>query len=432
MGCGCIGGSSGGGGCLQSGCGCTCSTCCPPTVPCDPSVPETCVPLGNTTDAARLVVEDSNACKKTMASVVNSLLYVNADGSPVWSNGSTSTPICLPSLQTQSSGTVKSVWAADSNGCLRRFTPLTGGGEPAVQTLYGTNSGDVYWAADTSGLPNTCGLFYRDCDTSAIATLSGSPGEIVTFNADGTPIVGSGSGLITAASRDGGNLTVVANNSNTLLVNVDYLIVRNAANELFQLKSVSETINRTITGAGGIDTGSVANSTFYYLYIIYNPTTASVDGLMSTNPTTPTLPPGYTYYRKVGAQTTNSSAQWVADGTAWQSGNVVYLGTDTFQNVTTTAGGGDVTPNLPMSQTYATIFRIEILAGSAGDSARALIYPTGTTLVRFGACSFATGTSLTSTLFDASAPSGVTQFHYAYTEDGQGTLDIVGYRLNYF
>lgn len=368
-----------------------------------------------------------------MASQINSLLYTGADLQPVWANGSSTGQICLPSLQIQSSGTVDSVVAQTSAGCLRAFQPLQGGDEPAVQTLYGTNTGDIYWAADTSGLPNTCGLFYRDCDTSDIATLTGTEGQVVTFNADGTPIASDGSGLITAASRDGGNLQVVANNSNVLLVNVDYLILRDASNNLFQLKNVSETINRTISGAGGIDTGVVTANTFYYLYIIYNPTTTSVDGLMSLNSSAPSLPAGYTYYRKVGAQTTNASSQWVADGTAWQNGTTVYLGTGMPQNVASADGTGTVTPNLPMSQTYATIFRVSVAGGSAGDSAEADIYPAGSTFLRFGATSYTTDAAQSSTtLFDGAAPNGTTQFDWSFREDGTGGLDIVGYRLNYF
>lgn len=49
-------------------------------------------------------------------------------------------------------------------------------------------------------------------------------------------------------------------------------------------------------------------STTYYVYIIGNDTGSSIDILISTNSTTPTLPAGYTLFRKIGSYTTNSSS----------------------------------------------------------------------------------------------------------------------------
>ena len=51
-----------------------------------------------------------------------------------------------------------------------------------------------------------------------------------------------------------------------------------------------------------------ANAT-YYVYIIGNSTGSSVDILISTSSTTPTLPAGYTLYRLIGSYTTNSDSE---------------------------------------------------------------------------------------------------------------------------
>lgn len=63
------------------------------------------------------------------------------------------------------------------------------------------------------------------------------------------------------------------------------------------------------TNQGGLDTGTKANSTWYYCYAIYNPTTLVVDFLFSASPTSPTLPSGFTKsFRIKGAFVkTNSS-----------------------------------------------------------------------------------------------------------------------------
>ena len=58
------------------------------------------------------------------------------------------------------------------------------------------------------------------------------------------------------------------------------------------------TVDITASGAGGIDTGSEANSTWYAVYLIAGPT--GIAGLLSTSATTPTKPAGYPFARRVG------------------------------------------------------------------------------------------------------------------------------------
>ena len=65
------------------------------------------------------------------------------------------------------------------------------------------------------------------------------------------------------------------------------------------------------TAQGGIDTGAIANATWYHFYLIRRPDTGVVDVVFSTNATTPVLPASYTQYRRIGSGLTNGSAQWV-------------------------------------------------------------------------------------------------------------------------
>lgn len=78
------------------------------------------------------------------------------------------------------------------------------------------------------------------------------------------------------------------------------------------------------TGNGGLDTGSIANSTWYYFYLIRRTDTGVVDVVFSTSSSSPTLPTNYTQYRYIGAGLTNGSAQWTA---FTQSGNEFYWST---------------------------------------------------------------------------------------------------------
>lgn len=71
------------------------------------------------------------------------------------------------------------------------------------------------------------------------------------------------------------------------------------------------------TGNGSLDTGTIANTTWYHVYLIKRVDTGVVDVLISTSATSPTMPTNYTISRRIGAMKTNGSAQWtkfVQDG----------------------------------------------------------------------------------------------------------------------
>jgi len=61
--------------------------------------------------------------------------------------------------------------------------------------------------------------------------------------------------------------------------------------------------------AGGLDTGTVAVSTWYYVFAILKDSDLSADALFSLSKTAPTMPSGYTYFRRLrGALLTDASA----------------------------------------------------------------------------------------------------------------------------
>jgi hypothetical protein len=65
------------------------------------------------------------------------------------------------------------------------------------------------------------------------------------------------------------------------------------------------------TGNGALDTGTVANSTWYHVFLIKRPDTGVVDVLFSLSATAPTMPDAaYTLMRRIGSMKTNGSAQW--------------------------------------------------------------------------------------------------------------------------
>jgi hypothetical protein len=63
-------------------------------------------------------------------------------------------------------------------------------------------------------------------------------------------------------------------------------------------------------GNGGLDTGTVAASTWYYFYEIERTDTGVADVVFSLSNSAPTLPTNYTKYRYIGGALTNGSSQW--------------------------------------------------------------------------------------------------------------------------
>jgi hypothetical protein len=60
------------------------------------------------------------------------------------------------------------------------------------------------------------------------------------------------------------------------------------------------------SGNGGLDTGAKANSTWYHCYCIKD-NSGTVDGLFSTSATSPTMPSGFGYKRRIGSIKTDGS-----------------------------------------------------------------------------------------------------------------------------
>ncbi|WP_454813754.1 hypothetical protein [Labrys neptuniae] len=66
------------------------------------------------------------------------------------------------------------------------------------------------------------------------------------------------------------------------------------------------------TGNGGLDSGSIAASTWYHVWLIRKDSDGSIDALLSLSATAPTMPSGYTARRRIGAIRTNASSQVTA------------------------------------------------------------------------------------------------------------------------
>ncbi|NWA10690.1 phage tail protein [Pseudomonas gingeri] len=101
-------------------------------------------------------------------------------------------------------------------------------------------------------------------------------------------------------------LTASASGLNSLVsVAADQLVVGNEVSSK-TLGTLNLSINASASGVNGLDTGILAASTWYYVWVIWNG--SSVAGLLSLSSTTPTMPNGYTHKGLVSVIRTDASA----------------------------------------------------------------------------------------------------------------------------
>lgn len=109
---------------------------------------------------------------------------------------------------------------------------------------------------------------------------------------DSIPIRDSSRGLVVTAN--------VTNPTYQVDIDADEIMLHNSTPTPFRATSINLTVDISTSGANGLDTGSEAASTNYYLWVIYNPTTTTTAGIISLSKTAPTMPSGYTYKALVG------------------------------------------------------------------------------------------------------------------------------------
>jgi len=85
------------------------------------------------------------------------------------------------------------------------------------------------------------------------------------------------------------------------------------------------TINAATNGLNGLDTGALANTTWYYVYAIGSSTNSQPSGcILSTSSSAPTLPFEYDIYRRIGEVRTNGSAQFLLFYQIGNNGERIY------------------------------------------------------------------------------------------------------------
>jgi hypothetical protein len=135
-------------------------------------------------------------------------------------------------------------------------------------------------------------------------------------------------------------------------------------------------------GNGGLDTGTVAASTWYHVFVIERTDTNVVDALISLSATSPTLPANYTKKRRIGSVRTDASSHILAFS---QNGDE-FLWAAAVGDVNTSSLGTTatlLTLTVPIGVKVNALYRFAATAGngilinSPDESALAFNVPVG-------------------------------------------------------
>lgn len=219
--------------------------------------------------------------------------------------------------------------------------PLNGGLIYAYQAGTTTAKNTYPTHADaTAGTNANANPVVLDSAGRAQIWLDGTYKIVVKTSADVTvatyDVVGSASSDSLALDHVSG-LTVTLDTDTAHDVNVTAGEARDGADseDIVLSSEITKQIDATWAvgdDAGGLDTGTVANVTAYYVWLIKRTDTNVVDVLLSTSSTAPTMPDSYDKKVLIGVGKTDGSANFVYVANANRS---VRLDT-----------GGDVAPTI--------------------------------------------------------------------------------------
>lgn len=236
-------------------------------------------------------------------------------------------------------------------------------------------------------LPAFAQSFSEDSSGIMLKNAGTNLGQVTSLNCStNTNCSRSGpAGTITSSVTPDIIFVVTSNNSTTPNTQVDFSFSSLYVGTNAVAQTSTKTINAAVNGANGLDTGSLGNNTWYYVYAITNATGSSVQGLISASATSPTMPANFTSKRLFSAYRTDGSAHFY---TQYQQDHQVFYNLDDGSANQVLVGGisvvfaaVDCSSFIP-PQSRTGYFATFILASFTGAGTATLyVRPTGSTLV---------------------------------------------------
>jgi hypothetical protein len=196
--------------------------------------------------------------------------------------------------------------------------------------------------------------------------------------------------------------------STEVKISADAISLEDTNGEVYLARSVSLTASSGSVGANALDAGTVANSTWYSTWVIFNPTTNTIASLLSTSATAPTMPSGYTFKARVGWRRTNGSALFERILQIGRRAQYVVGASVTTALKTVVSGStGDVA-----APTYSAASVAAIVPATASEIALVMQQNFGTTAMAapnasYGAASSTTNPAMVANQWSANTNSGV-------------------------
>lgn len=247
------------------------------------------------------------------------------------------------------------------------FLPFAVSGSANVET-------QAAWAAETSllatgfqsGVANSAqfnkALRQSSIIASAVAQFIANSGPNVVDDGTTATIVSNMTSAINALVAAGGasaqgsykNLQLSATGTSAQVsVSFDELVLGNGSGSYVVDRNISGTITTTTTGANGLDTGTLAASTWYSIWRI-GKTDGTRAWLFSLSATAPTMPTGYTLKARIGWFRTDGTANKYPLSFV-QNGRRVQYKVAASSNVSALPQMASGTAGAPSTPTYVSV-----------------------------------------------------------------------------
>lgn len=282
--------------------------------------------------------------------------------------------------------------AAPTGWATAAVVPLTSTGNFAISGFLATTDGDLKLIQNVSSFimtlygGNTGSLLANRIALNRPALFG--PGQSVLLQYDGTNTIWRVvSAIPTNPPRGSIRRLRMGNVANSLgdsapgtpnkqvYINADEVVLLDDTSGMTWSVPIAVTVDGTLASqAGGSDGGAIGASAWYSIWVIGNPTTAVVAGLISTSATSPTMPSGYTYKSLIGWMRTDGSSNFLRILQLGRVSRYIAQGGGTLPMITT--GSQAFGPFAVTSVVPSTALRIAVtLFAQAGTTTTAYAAP---------------------------------------------------------
>jgi len=209
---------------------------------------------------------------------------------------------------------------------------------------------------------------------------------------------------------------------------------RNSSNENDIILAAAVTLNAATTGINALDTGSLAASSLYALYVVGDSTFNNDPGVvLSTSASAPLLPVGYDMYRLIGYVRTDGSSHFLAGYWSGSANNRLFI-YDVPVATAVTAGNSatyaavTLTTFVPAVENTPVLIETNWTANAAADTlALQPLNAVGDTVKYIAPVAGATAHTLVREFVQAQLASGAPKINYKVSA-GTVAINVAGYQ----